>query len=234
MTSVIRQTVIFIHCDIKGITIMDKKIPKPHSIYFIIRLLFFYLLSLFTFQKVYAVQIHHTTRCICKCKAYTHVPLNAIYIESPFTNISSCICTKVVLPKIKAEIPDPSSYCLNCQCKFETRSILIIQIAVAIVIMVTYGLVTYAMFLVCLQPIINKPIHVSKQRNMDALSQEYQGITDGYQSFEVYHSLGLQEEDLSPTPFQSRCAIEETIRKLKNKQARWNQQLEIQRSKIYN
>ena len=204
------------------------------SAIFITRLLFCYLIFLFTFEKVCAVQIHHTTRCICRCKAHTYVPWDAIYIESPFTNISSCNCPGVVLPKVKLQ--EASLYCLGCECKFETRSIRIIQVAVGLIITIISALISYGMFLGCLQPIIKRPPHVEKNMDqiMDDLHHQYPGIGDGYKSFEIYNSFGVHEQASLATPYRSRYAIEETFRQLKNNQDRWKQQLEIQRSKIYN
>ena len=214
---------------------MNKKMSKPSSVDFITLLLFFYLQLLFAFQNVCALQIHHDTRCICKCKGHAYFPSDAIYIESPSTNISSCICPKVVLPRVNLEIEESTLYCLGCECKFEQRSIRKIQISVGIVIMVTSALVTYGIFLVCLQPIVKKPI--SKSRHIDTVYQEYQDIGDGYESFGFYDSHGTDEEkeDFSTTPSsRPKHAIEETLKKLINKQDKWKEQLEIQRSKIYN
>ena len=212
---------------------MHKKMLKLNSIHSITWLLYRYLLLLFTFQIIKAEQVHYTTRCICKCKAHTHVPMDAIYIESPFTNTSNCICPRVVLPKVKLPTPESTLYCLGCECKFETRSIMIIQIAVGIVITVISALVTYVIFLVGLQPMLNRPISVSKRRNMYAAHSAYPGISDSYASFEVHDSLGIQEQPMPITPLLSMYAIEEAFRKLKSNQETWKQQLEIQRSKIY-
>ena len=63
---------------------------------------------------------------------------------------------------------------------------------------------------------------------------ENQDVANGYESFEIHNSLGGQEQDLSTTPFPLRHAIGKTLTNLKDKRERWKQQLEIQRSKIYN
>ena len=195
-------------------------------------IVFCYVEFILTFQNVRAQQVHYDTRCICICKGDSNFPSDAVYVESPFPNTSSiCTCPNVVLPRLSIDIQKSSLRCLGCHCKFESRSILKIQIAVAIVIVVTFGLVSYCIILIFLQS-ITKERYVSKYKGR--LGTEYFDHQDGYETFGFYDSLGAHEEDYSPTPSRTRYVVEETFRKLKNKQDKWTKQLEIQRSKIYN
>jgi hypothetical protein len=186
------------------------------------------------FQNVNATQKHHPTRCICKCKGNDNFPSYAVYIESPFANGSSCTCPKTVLPRIDIQLNKSTLYCLGCVCKYERRSLTKIQISVSIVIIVISTLLMYGCCLFCLKPISKRQLDISRKRDISTVFQEQRSIIGNYESFGVYDSLGQHTGDFSTTPSHSpRYIFKETFKKLVNIQDKWNEKLEIQRSKIY-
>ena len=198
------------------------------------------LLCLLSFNEKYVSSIedtnitiqHYNTRCVCKCKkSRTHLS-DKVYIESPFPRKSNCTCPNVVLPKVDLEVEQSNLYCLNCNCKYEIRSLIKIQISVAIVIVVLSCLVLYGCCLVLLQPLIKKPRSI--ETNMYSSVQEVGGNSTSYETFGVYDSLGVHTNDSRSVSPLSKLIFEGKFKKVINMQNRWKEQLEVQRRKIYN
>ena len=186
------------------------------------------------FQNVNATQKHHPNRCICKCKGNTIIPSYAIYIESPFANGSSCNCQNIVLPRIDLQLNQSTLYCLGCECKYETRSLTKIQISVTIVIIVISTLYMYGCCLFCLKPISKRQQAKSRSRDISTVFREESSMKGYYETFGVYDSLGQHSGDFASTPSRSpRYPFKETFKRLVSIQDKWNEKLEIQRSKIY-
>jgi len=187
-----------------------------------------------SFKNVNVTQKHHPNRCICKCKGNAIIPSYAIYIESPFANGSSCNCHKSVLPRIDLQLNQSTLYCLGCECKYETRSLTKIQISVTIVIIVISALFMYGCCLFCLKPISKRQLDMSRSRDVSTAFREQPSRISYYESFAVYDSLGQHTGDFSSTPSRSpRYPFKETFKRLVSIQDKWNEKLEIQRSKIY-
>ena len=199
---------------------------------FICALVYFSILLLGA-KDVRTEQLHHTTRCICKCNGNESLPTKAIYVESPFLNKSKCTCPEAIMQKINYDLIKPVVYCLGCDCRYETRSLRKIQISVAIVIVVALTLVSYALCLVCLLPIFKQQSNMN--RTPDICTSDYvdQENIENYETFGFYDSLGEHTDDFSPHTSRSRYVFDESIRRIVNIQTKWKTQLEIQRSKIY-
>lgn len=84
-------------------------------------------------------------------------------------------CDGVILPKIGSKIKDKEKeFCPRCECKYENRNTAIIKVVVIIVIWVISLLVVYMLFLICLDPLLNKRIKNNYQEhtNEDVCSNE--------------------------------------------------------------
>ena len=184
-------------------------------------------------KHVRTEQLHHTTRCICKCNGNESLPTKAIYVESPFLNKSKCTCPEVILQKNNYDLIKPLVYCLGCDCRYETRSLRKIQISVAIVIFVALTLVSYGLCLVCLLPIFKQKSNMSGSRDICTSDYVSQENIESYETFGFYDSLGEHTDDFSPHTSRSRHLFDESIRRIVNTQNKWKTQLEIQRNKIY-
>lgn len=63
----------------------------------------------------------------------------------------------MVLPNVEREIKGKEQeFCAKCACKYEIRNINIIKFVVIICIWVISLLVVYMLFLICLDPLLNK------------------------------------------------------------------------------
>lgn len=56
-------------------------------------------------------------------------------------------------------------FCPRCECKYENRNTAIIKVVVIIVIWVISLLVVYMLFLICLDPLLNKRIKANYQEH---------------------------------------------------------------------
>lgn len=56
-------------------------------------------------------------------------------------------------------------FCPRCQCKYENRNTTIIKVVVIIVIWVISLLVVYMLFLICLDPLLNKRVKANYQEH---------------------------------------------------------------------
>lgn len=81
-----------------------------------------------------------------------------------FTIFSNC--DGVILPTLPEIMKNKTSeFCPRCECKYENRNTGIIKVVVIIVIWVISLLVVYMLFLICLDPLLNKRIKNSYQEH---------------------------------------------------------------------
>lgn len=109
-----------------------------------------------------------TKKCLIKiCFNLFFVPF---YWCTIFSN-----CDEVILTKVGDIIKGKEQeFCPRCECKYENRNTAIIQVVVIIVIWVISLLVVYMLFLICLDPLLNKRIKNNYQEhtNEDVCSIE--------------------------------------------------------------
>lgn len=84
-----------------------------------------------------------------------------------FFNCYFSNCNGVILPshygeQIKGK---EEEFCPRCECKYENRNTAIIKVVVIIVIWIISLLVVYMLFLICLDPLLNKRIKNSYQEH---------------------------------------------------------------------
>lgn len=93
-----------------------------------------------------------------------------ILVNNIFNGFEFCDCSNcdgVILPKLDAVRLQgkEQEFCPRCECKYENRNTAIIKVVVIIVIWVISLLVVYMLFLICLDPLLNKRIKNSYQEH---------------------------------------------------------------------
>lgn len=92
---------------------------------------------------------------------------------SPLFTYSNC--DGVILPRVAKKLNGKEQeFCPRCECKYENRNTAIIKVVVIIVIWVISLLVVYMLFLIILDPLLNKRIKNNYQEhtNEDVRSNE--------------------------------------------------------------
>jgi len=182
--------------------------------------------------KVTAEGQYESSRCQCVCPDphIVHNNLTAVKRKVyqppagvPFAR-SECTCDGVVLPVVKDIINGKEGeYCPWCQCKFENRNTTIIRVVVFIVIWIVSVLMIYMMFLMCLDPLLNKRI-----KN----TSSYQEHTD-----EDDESVGTIGGGRAPHPVRltSTAGGPSTgvLNRVGRQQTKWKNQVQEQRRNIY-
>ncbi|KAK0082509.1 hypothetical protein PV325_010270 [Microctonus aethiopoides] len=180
------------------------------------------LLSFFYFT-VCQGQSYDDKRCKCICPSISSVinttkPSNVPYNFISNVPPSNCNCEEVVLPKIKDELNGQELiFCPRCECKYENRNTTIIKIVVIIVIWVISLLVIYMLFLICLEPLLNKRI----RKNAGSSYQEHTNEEDEIVSAAPgtsSHPMGVRGNVLNRVGHQ---------------QDKWKRQVREQRRNIY-
>ena len=168
---------------------------------------------------------HRNSRCLCKCpdvdivtKKSSNLDLltlkqfRSIYIEPAVDGPKDCDCPSVVLTKVNMTSEQADSFCPRCKCKFEMRSLTVIQTVVILVLWVISILVVYMVFLVCVEPALNKKKALSVYREQ----QNY----DGDSSDQEHQMTAINRGN-------------SVINRVESQQTRWKRKVEEQRRNIY-
>ncbi|CAO1329903.1 unnamed protein product [Diamesa tonsa] len=107
-------------------------------------------------------QSYEDKRCKCICPSINSVMNNTqednnriLVIENVAPN--KCDCDSVILPKWGEKIKGKEQeFCPRCECKYENRNTSVIKVVVIIVIWIISLLCIYMLFLMCLDPLLNK------------------------------------------------------------------------------
>lgn len=227
--------------------------------------LFWILVAVPSTSALEQVDQYYNTRCKCIC------PDPQILFESGTSSESSisgnsynrtlyisnaappqeCTCDFVVLPEI-AKTRDitgkEGEFCPRCECKYESRNLQIIKVVVIVILWVVSLLVIYMLFLMCLDPLVNK-------RKRSATYQEHTSVDDGddrssatepliplqitgcsvvssssakpFKPFTIVQPLTTT--DLGTTP----SAVEGVLNRMGYQQRKWKRQVQEQRRNIY-
>ncbi|CAG5003355.1 unnamed protein product [Parnassius apollo] len=106
-------------------------------------------------------QAYEDKRCRCVCPSPAEVLNSSLSKDRKlFTDYvppNKCNCYGVILPRMGEEIiARAQEFCPRCECKYETRNTTIIMVVVIMVLWVLMLLTVYLLFLMCLDPLINK------------------------------------------------------------------------------
>ncbi|XP_060694487.1 transmembrane protein 9B isoform X2 [Chiloscyllium punctatum] len=91
-------------------------------------------------------------RCKCICPPYKD---NAGHIYSKNISQKDCDCLHVVVPMPVAG-QDVEAYCLRCECKYEERSTVTIQVTIIIYLSILGLLLLYMVYLTLVEPLLKK------------------------------------------------------------------------------
>jgi len=156
-----------------------------------------------------SAQTFNDYRCKCLCP---HIPeLNGTqvkYIGDVPPN--QCNCDGVILPKLSLAEGKAQEFCVRCDCKYENRNTTIIKVVVIIVLWIISLLVVYMLFLICLDPLLNKRVqsNYTEHTNEDEMSGG-EGVS---------HAMGVRSNVLNRVGHQ---------------QDKWKKQVREQRRNIY-
>ncbi|XP_058126549.1 uncharacterized protein CG1161 [Anopheles ziemanni] len=116
-------------------------------------------------------QSYEDKRCKCICPSIKTVDNTTqesagrmLIIDNVPPN--KCNCDGVILPRIAGKIKGKGTeICPRCDCKYENRNTTIIKVVVIIVIWIISLLVIYMLFLMCLDPLLNKRVKANYQEH---------------------------------------------------------------------
>ncbi|XP_051163120.1 uncharacterized protein CG1161 [Leptopilina boulardi] len=156
-------------------------------------------------------------KCICPNLAAVLNITDSSKIRSNFiSNVTPnhCNCKDAVLNHLGDKIKGKEQLvCPRCDCKYENRNTTIIKIVVIIVIWVISLLVIYMLFLICLDPLLNKRLPKA-----GAGYQEHNNEEDDTSAPGMSHPMGVRGNVLNRVGHQ---------------QDKWKRQVREQRRNIY-
>ncbi|XP_013776569.1 uncharacterized protein CG1161-like isoform X2 [Limulus polyphemus] len=149
-------------------------------------------------------------RCKCVCPSTEVVNGSKTERNLYIGNVppDECNCDGVVLSQIGYDLKNKErEFCPRCECHYESRNTTTIRVVVIIIIWAVSLLVVYMLFLMCLDPLLNK------KRS----------------TYEEYRD---EEEPVSPvTPHQSPTPT--VFNRVGQQQDKWKRQVQEQRRHIY-
>lgn len=138
------------------------------------------------------------------------------FILSLFLFFYCSNCDGVVLPHLGDDLQGKEKeFCPRCQCKYENRNTTIIKVVVIIVIWVISLLCIYMLFLMCLDPLLNK---------------RAKGSYFEHTNEEDDVSSQQQEPGASSHPMGARGNV---LNRVGHQQDKWKKQVREQRKNIY-
>lgn len=170
---------------------------------------------------------YEDVRCKCVCPSSKIVNGSddnnrKLYIGNVIP--SNCNCDGVVLTQAVDEVRlKAKEFCPRCECRYESRNTTTIRVVIILIIWVVSLLVVYMLFLMCLEPLLNKrrgamsayTEHTNEEVNMQdeplptaAISRPVRMAASGVASGNVLNRVGLQQD-------------------------RWKRQVQEQRRNIY-
>ncbi|ENN79825.1 uncharacterized protein CG1161 [Dendroctonus ponderosae] len=125
---------------------------------------------------------------------------------------NQCNCEVVMIPLVadKLNVSEMREFCPRCECKYQNRNTTIIRYVVIIVIWVISILVVYMLFLIILDPLLNKRVKGNYQEHTN------------------------EEEDTQPGPMSHNLSVRgNVLNRVSNQQDKWKRQVKEQRRNIY-
>ncbi|XP_066148238.1 uncharacterized protein CG1161 [Euwallacea fornicatus] len=125
---------------------------------------------------------------------------------------NKCNCEEVMIPQVadKLSTNEVREFCPRCECKYENRNTTVIRYVVIIVIWVISILVVYMMFLIILDPLLNKRVKGNYQEHTNEDEDAQQGP--------MSHNMSMRGNVLN---------------RVSNQQDKWKRQVKEQRRNIY-
>ncbi|XP_058464671.1 uncharacterized protein CG1161 [Malaya genurostris] len=164
-------------------------------------------------------QSYEDKRCKCICPSIKSVNNNTeddsdrmLIIDNVPPN--KCNCDGVILPRVAEKIKGKEQeFCPRCDCKYENRNTTIIKVVVIIVIWIISLLVIYMLFLMCLDPLLNKRVKANYQEHTNEDDDTSVAVGN--------HSQDMQVRDGN------------VLNRVGHSQDKWKRQVREQRRNIY-
>ncbi|KAL3994540.1 TMEM9 family protein [Acanthocheilonema viteae] len=172
-------------------------------------------------------------RCVCPSTKYFASENHTVSEERRYytkSNINALTCRPqtVVKPNV-LKIVDAAhldAFLANCDCKHESRNTVLLKVVVIFVICVVFVLVTYMLFLMCLNPMLRK------QRNSVPYRQQNDEMEDNI--FARTTPANDRFSDISPSiTMRSRNIADNVLGRVEAEQNRWMRKVEEQRRNIF-
>ncbi|KRX20821.1 Transmembrane protein 9 [Trichinella nelsoni] len=172
------------------------------------------------------------TRCRCACPSPSVVRANhserMLYIKSVAAQF--CTCDVVVIPQLEVKIEQSKveEFCVQCECKFQSRNTTLIKVSVIITICVISVLAIYMLFLQCLNPLLLRPrrLFAYAKHVEEDISEDMENIFAAPISAEA-----IQQQSTSYA--RQRVPNESVLKRMEVQQSRWMANVEQQRKKIF-
>lgn len=177
-------------------------------------------------------QVHGTyedARCKCVCTVNNGTQIyKKLYIATVPPNND---CDGVVLPGIIDNVDNKTEeLCPRCICSYESRNTTIIKVVVIIVIWIISLLVIYMVFLMCLDPLLNKRVKGNYQEHTNEDDEtvtvgpglgvrELSGSSPGASGSGTAHPMGMRSGNV--------------LNRVGHQQDKWKRQVLEQRRNIY-
>ncbi|ODN02488.1 hypothetical protein Ocin01_04195 [Orchesella cincta] len=196
------------------------------------------------FEQVAKAQTgqYGNTRCKCICPDPQVVFANSSAGGSSSSNASNrtFTCDIVVLPEITKN-PNinikgkEGEFCPRCECKYESRNLQIIKVVVIIVMWVVSLLVIYMLFLMCLDPLVNKRIKTTAYQ--EHTNEDDESVGGGRTSHPMRvtgsSSVSSSTQILATTAGPHLPLLVVLLNRVGHQQSKWKRQVQEQRRNIY-
>ncbi|CAH1799392.1 unnamed protein product [Owenia fusiformis] len=169
-------------------------------------------------------------RCKCVCPPQdivngTETTGRKVYTKN-ITEPVDCKCENVVVP-LPLKV---NEFCPRCQCKWQRRNTTTIKVIVIIIICIVSILFLYMLFLLCLDPLLNRGSRLNayqEHTNQDGVEEDDHSV----------HRVSMNAPPgASATGGTTRPRSQQAIRvakDIKNQQVRWKGSVEEQRANVY-
>ncbi|XP_071449766.1 uncharacterized protein CG1161 [Hetaerina americana] len=178
---------------------------------------------------------YEDARCKCVCPNPSVVNGTQSNRKHYIGNVppNKCNCDNVVLPKVADDIKGKEQeFCPRCECIYESRNTTTIKVVVIIVIWIISLLVIYMLFLICLDPLLNKRVKGSYQEQTNE-EEESAGVVEetagGRTSGQGSSGTGVPPAGQSH-PMRVRGNV---LNRVGHQQDKWKRQVREQRKHIY-
>ncbi|XP_055842105.1 uncharacterized protein CG1161 [Episyrphus balteatus] len=141
---------------------------------------------------------------------------NASTPEPPNEPKQKCVCDGALLPTL-GENGKEIEICPHCKCKYENRNTTLIKVVVIIVIWIISILVIYMLFLMCLDPLLNKRVKANYQEHTN----------------EDDDTTSVSPQTLPNNAAQELNARANVLNRVGHQQDKWKKQVREQRRHIY-
>ncbi|RXM27169.1 Transmembrane protein 9B [Acipenser ruthenus] len=151
-------------------------------------------------------------RCTCICPPYKELA-GQIYNKNVSQKDCDCLHVVKLWPVAGSDV---EAYCLRCECKYEERSSVTIQVTIIIYLSILGVLLLYMVYLTLLEPVLKRRLFGQSQ-----LLQNDDDVGD-HQPFANAHAVLSQS--------RSRANV---LNKVEYAQQRWKRQVQEQRKSVF-